>query len=146
MRKISVYILFMLGVTSFYVCAESGFTTPINEIVDTGSHTCSSNGQEKKVYKDIYAGDSRYFVDPVLAEVSKFGAGDCQYNSDGGAPAVQMGKFKLTDADGQVEITDKPVRYIVRAFADCTNNNRIGSRIGTECRFTATSKRGAPAP
>lgn len=142
MKKLEIFSLFaLLLVLPFQLFAQS--TTPIDVTVDTGSHTCTSMGQEKKVYKDVYAGDGRYFANPALGEVSKFGAGNCEYNSDGGAPAIQTAQFKFTDADGAVEMMDKPIRYIVRAFADCTNNpGKLGSRIGTECRFTATSKRG----
>lgn len=124
--------------------ANAQNTVPIDLIADTGSHTCRALGQEVKVYRDVYAGKSRYFSDPTLAEHSKFGEGNCVYTSDGGVPAIQMEKFKFLDADGGVEWIDKPVRFIVRAFADCTNNPaKLGSRIGTECRFTGTSKKGA---
>ncbi|MEQ1560789.1 MAG: tetratricopeptide repeat protein [Methyloglobulus sp.] len=127
----------------FQISADTNFTTPIDVSVDTGSHTCTSLGQEMKVYSEVYAGDGRYFVNSILAVMYKFGAGNCEFNSDGGAPAIQTGQFKFTDADGQVEIMEKPIRYIVRAFADCTNNpGNLGSRISTECRFTATSKIG----
>ena len=144
MNRTKIYFFALILSTSSYLFADNNFTTPINVPVDTGSHTCTKIGQDKKVYENIYAGDGRYFVDPKFVEESKFGSGNCEYNSDGGGEAIQTAKFKFTDADGQVEMMDKPIRYIVRAFADCTNNaTKLGSRIGTACRFTAISKRGA---
>ena len=89
--------LMMLSSTLY----AQGYSTPVDVTVDTGSHTCTSIGQEKKVYKDVYVGDSRYFVDDNLSEVSLFGAGGCEYNSDGGGNAHEMQVFCVTDADGQ---------------------------------------------
>lgn len=69
------FIRFSLLILPIQVFAEppSNVTVPIDVTVDTGSHTCTSIGQEKKVYKDVYAGDGRYFVNPNLGEVSHFG-------------------------------------------------------------------------
>lgn len=141
MKNCNVVIVITLLALPIKVMAQN--TVPIDVIVDTGSHICTSLGQERKVYKDIYAGKGRYFVNESLGTVSKFREGDCQYTTDGGGPAVQTEKFKFTDADGAVELMDKPTRYVVRAFGDCTNNlGNIGKTMGTECRFTATSKKG----
>lgn len=124
--------------------ASAQVTVPIDVTVDTGSHTCTSQGQEKKVYKEIYAGDSRYFVNESLTTVSAFGKGECAYSPDHGENYVTK-SFCLTDADGQKECTQRLVRVVVRAFADCTMNlSKLGTRIAAECRFTATSKRGSP--
>lgn len=126
--------------------SAAGNTTPIDVTVDTGSHTCTSLGQEKKVYKTIEAGEGRYFFNESLGETSKFGAGSCEFNSDGGGVAYEKKVYCVTDADGDQECSPRLVKVIVRAFADCTNNpTKIGSRIGTECRFTATSKKGNPS-
>ncbi|CUS38069.1 hypothetical protein [Candidatus Nitrospira nitrificans] len=127
-----------------YVFA-AGNTVPIDVTVDTGSHTCTSIGQDHRAYRDIYAGDGRYFFKEQLAEKTKFGAGNCEYNSDGGGNAYETRSFCVTDADGEKECSQRLVRVIVRAYADCTNNpGKLTSRVGTECRFTATSKKGNP--
>lgn len=139
--KSMVFISFFLIPLKVF---PQGFTTPIDVTVDTGSHTCTSPGQEKKVYKEIYAGDNRYFINESLSETSRFGSGGCEYSPDGGN-SYEKRNFCVTDADGQRECTPRLVKVNVRAFADCTNDvSRIGSRISTECRFTATSKRGTP--
>ena len=118
-------------------------STPIDVTVDTGSHTCTSIGQEKKVYKEVYAGDSRYFLNPSLSTVSVFGKGSCEFSPDH-ANSYETKEFCVTDADGQKECSPRVIRVIVRAFADCTNDPRkLTSRIAAECRFTGTSKRGA---
>ena len=124
--------------------AQQGLTTPVDVTVDTGSHTCVSTGQEKKVYKEVYAGDSRYFVNESLSTVSVFGKGECAYSPDHG-DSYQTKNFCVTDADGQKECSPRLVKVIVRAFADCTNNPlKKDTRIAAECRFMATSKRGSP--
>ncbi len=133
-----------LATLCFNPVFAAGNQTPIDVNVDTGSHTCTSIGQEKKVYKEIYAGDDRYFIDDNLSEVSKFGAGSCEYSPDGGN-SYEKKPFCVIDADNEKECQPRLVRVIVRAFADCTNNpTKLQSRIGTECRFTATSKKGIP--
>lgn len=118
-------------------------TVPIDVNVDTGAHTCTSQGQDHKVYQTIRAGIGRYFQNPQLVTHSNFGPGNCTYETDGGGPSQVFGKFKLTDADGDEEVQDRLTQVTVRAYSDCTNNlSRIGSRTGRECRFTATSKKG----
>lgn len=124
--------------------AADGFRTPVDVTVDTGSHTCTEIGWDKKDYQDVYAGDGRYFIDDKLSTVSVFGSGSCEYSPDH-PNSYETRRFCVTDADGEKECTSKPVRVIIRAYADCTNNpTNLGSRVGTECRFTATSKRGNP--
>jgi hypothetical protein len=136
--------LFAFALCAFAQAASAQFTTPVDVTVDTGSHTCTSTGQEKKVYKEIYAGDSRYFVGESLSTVSTFGKGECAYSPDHGENYVTK-NFCVTDADGQKECSQRLVKVVVRAFADCTNNPlKLGTRIAAECRFTATSKRGNP--
>jgi hypothetical protein len=136
-------LLFSIAVQAGDVPPPSNVQVPVDKTVDTGSHTCTSIGQEKKVYDDAIAGEGRYFVDESLTTVSQFGAGNCTYESDGAGPSVEMKKFKFVDADGAVEMMDKPVRYRIRAFADCTNNPaKLTTQIGTECKFTGVSKRG----
>lgn len=135
-------VAFTLSLITQFAAAQ--LTTPIDVTVDTGSHTCSSIGQEKKVYKEIYAGDSRYFLNESLGTVSTFGKGECAWSPDHGDSYVTK-NFCVTDADGQKECSPRLIKVIVRAFADCTNNpTKIGSHIAAECRFTATSKRGNP--
>lgn len=125
------------------LAASAQSRVPVDVTVDTGTHTCVNPGQVERAYKTVYAGDSRYFIDVSLAEVSKLLIGSCEYASEGTGPAVEMRKFKFLDADGEAEWVEKPVRYTVRAFGDCTNNiGNVGKTVGTACRFTGTTKRG----
>ena len=134
-----------LALSTMAQLALAQFSTPIDVTIDTGSHTCTSIGQESKVYKAIDAGDSRYFINEALGTISTFGKGECAYSPDHGADAYVKKSFCVTDADGLKECTPRLVKVIVRAFADCTNDpSKIGSRIAAECSFTATSKRGIP--
>ncbi len=142
MKKIAVFGLALSSVAQF---ALAQYTTPIDVTIDTGSHTCTSIGQEKKVYLPIDAGDSRYFINESLRTVSTYGKGECAYSPDHGGDGYVTKVFCVTDADGQQECSPRLVKVIVRAFADCTNDpGRLGSQIAAECRFTATSKRGNP--
>lgn len=121
-----------------------GNTAPIDVTADTGSHTCTSIGQDHKNYKTAYAGDDRYFVDLTLSTVSIFGKGGCEYSPDH-SPAIENKVFCVTDADGQPECQPRPVKVTIRAYADCTNNpTKLGSQVAAECRFTATTKKGKP--
>lgn len=139
-----IFPVMIMTIVSQSALAATGNTTPIDVTVDTGTHTCTSIGQEKKVYKEIYAGDGRYFIDENLSEVSRFGAGGCEYSPDGGN-SYEKKTFCVTDADGDRECQPRLVRVIVRAFADCTNNPaKLATKIATECRFSATSKKGNP--
>lgn len=141
--KLNLVIALALAVPTYAFAA--GNTVPVDVTVDTGSHQCTRQGQDVKVYKEISAGEGRYFFEDHLGEVSKFGAGSCEFNSDGGGVAYETKKFCVIDADGDKECSSRLVKVVVRAYADCTNNlTKIGSRIGTECRFTATSKKGNP--
>jgi hypothetical protein len=120
--------------------SQDGLSVPIDVVVDTGSHTCSSIGQDHNVPKEISAGESRYFINENLTMISNFGRGACTYERDGG---VQTKIFCVTDADGKQECLPRIVKVIVRAYADCTMDPlKLTTRVGTECRFTATSKRG----
>lgn len=141
MKKLTVFNAIILVALPAQLFAQN--IVPVEVNVDTGSHTCTKIGQDHKAYQDVFAGKGRYFVNPALDTVSKFGDGNCVYTSDGGAYDVRYEKFKFTDADGEVEWMDKPVNFVVRAYADCTNNVlKLASRVGTACRFTATSKKG----
>lgn len=121
-----------------------GLTAPIDVTADTGAHTCTAQGQDHKNYKTVNAGEDRYFVDMKLTTVSVFGSGACEFSPDH-PPGVKERVFCVTDADGKPECQPRPVEVVIRAYADCTNNlSKLGSRVGTECRFTATSKRGKP--
>lgn len=143
--KIGILVAMALAVPAYAFAAE-GNTVPVDVTVDTGSHQCTHQGQEVKVEKGIEAGAGRYFINDSLGEVSKFGAGSCEFFSDSGENPRQTKVFCTTDADGAPECLPRLSKVIVRAFADCTNNlGKIGSRIGTECRFTATSKKGNPS-
>lgn len=118
-------------------------TVPIEVHVDTGSHTCTSIGQDHKVYQTITAGAGRYFQNPALNTHSNFGPGNCTYETDGGGPAQVWQKFKLIDADGEEEEQDRLVQVTVRAYSDCTNSPaRLTTRTARDCKFTATSKKG----
>ena len=143
LNKLLISLVLMVPLPGF--SQTPGFVTPIDQNVDTGSHTCTSQGQDIKVYKSILAGENRYFINENLSVVSQFGAGSCEYSPDHVPDSYVKKIFCVTDADGQQECTPKLVQVIIRAYADCTNNPlKLGSRIGTECRFTATSKRGNP--
>lgn len=140
-----LYTLVLLAAAVCPVAAfAQGNTAPADITADTGSHTCTAQGQDYKNYRTAYAGDSRYFVDMKLATVSVFGSGGCEYSPDHN-PAIEEKVFCVTDADGQPECQPRPVKVTIRAYADCTNNlGKLGSRVGTECRFTATTKKGKP--
>lgn len=143
--KVGILVAMALAVPAYAFAAE-GNTVPIDVTVDTGSHTCTHQGQDVKVYKTIEAGAGRYFINESLGEVSKFGAGSCEFNSDGGGNPHETKVFCTTDADGAPECLPRLSKVVVRAYADCTNNmSKLGSQIGTECRFTATSKKGNPS-
>lgn len=147
MKRALLIMLFgsvAMGLSGGKVLAQ-GNTVPIDVTVDTGNHSCTSSGQEHKVYKTIEAGAGRYFFNEHLGEVSNFGGrGSCEYNSDGGGTAYETKPFCVTDADGAKECSQRLTKVVVRAFADCGNNPIPGSRVGRECRFTATSKKGNP--
>lgn len=146
LKSIAALTITIISISA-YAADGNPLTVPVSKTVDTGSHTCTKIGQEKKVYDVAEAGQDRYFVNDSLATVSMFREGNCTYESDGGGPSVTMGRFSFKDADGNNEVMEKPVRYVIRAFGDCTNNPaNLGKSMGTECRFTATSKRGTPAP
>lgn len=105
--------------------------------VDTGSHTCTSIGQEKKVGQIFKAGNDRYFIKETVkyTEKSRFGGGDCRIMS------VEEKNISAKLSTGQTVMMPVPVSYTVRAFADCTNNPaKLGSRIATECQFSAETQ------
>lgn len=137
-RRLSMVAVLLSAAVSAY----SQNTVPVDVTVDTGSHTCTKIGEDYKIYKDISAGAGRYFHGENLQEHSRFGAGNCVFG-DGDGSGVTRQNFKFTDADGDTEIQSRVVAVTVRAYADCTNDPlKIGSQVGTECRFTATSKKG----
>jgi hypothetical protein len=139
--------IFGLALSTMAQFALAQYNTPIAVTIDTGSHTCTSIGMEKKTYSDppITAGESRYFINPAIETVSTYGKGECAYSPDHAPDSYVTKSFCVTDADGQRECSPRLVQVIVRAFADCTNNpGNLGSRIGAECKFTAISKRGNP--
>lgn len=145
-RNCTSYLNFSISIflIPLKVFSQGGYSTPISVKVDTGSHICTHLGQDYKEYETIYAGDNRYFINEQLSEISRFGAGNCVYNTDG-VPPFEKKNFCVTDADGQRECFLRVVRVNVRAYADCTNDPRkIGSSVGTACLFTAISKRGDP--
>ena len=105
--------------------------------VDTGSHTCTSLGQERKVGKVFSSGEDRYFVRSTVtySTVSRFGGGDCRIMG------VKEKDIYLKLETGQSVRVTVPIGYTVRAFADCTRNPaKLGSRIGTECQFTSQTE------
>lgn len=119
-----------------------GNAEPVEEIVDTGEHVCTSIGQEKKVYKTVEAGEGRYFFNEQLGE-TKYGAGSCEFNSDGGGIAYETKRICAIDAGGEKECASRLVKVVIRAFADCTNHlAKLGTKILTQCRFTAIRKKG----
>lgn len=140
MKTKYLILVALCSLTTSNAWSQDGLSVPIDVVVDTGSHSCSSIGQEHKVMKEINAGDSRYFINENLTMISNFGKGACIYEPDGG---VQSKIFCVTDADGQQECLPRVVKVVVRAFADCTMDPlKLTTKVGTECRFTATSKRG----
>lgn len=115
----------------------------VTKTVDTGSHTCTRQGQDVKVYDVAEAPPDRYFVESTVrfGETSKFGAGNCVFTNDGGA-SVDKKTVTLKLANGQTVRADVPIRYHLRAYADCTNDLRkIATQIGTECRFSGETDR-----
>lgn len=115
----------------------------VTKTVDTGSHTCTSQGQDHKAYDVAEAPPDRYFVESTVSfgEVSKFGAGNCEFTNDGGA-TVDKKTVVLKLANGQTVRADVPIRYHLRAYADCTNNvQKLTTRVGTECRFSGETDR-----
>ena len=146
-KNIFTTLSMLIFPTAILAGGGNPLTVPVSKTADTGSHTCTSIGQEVKKYEAAEAGPGRYFADAKLETVSMFRAGNCSYESDGAGPSITMGRFLFKDADGNDEVMEKPVRYVIRAFGDCTNNPaNLTQRMGTECRFTATSKRGTPSP
>lgn len=106
--------------------------------VDTGSHTCDRQG--KDVFKEevFKAPPDRYFVKEKVSfePVSIFGEGKCQ---NFGVVGTKDLNVKLPN--GQTVQMSVPTAYRVIAVADCTSNlSKVGSRIGTECRFSAKTQ------
>lgn len=142
MKRLKIFLIFALAGPAAAIA--QGVTAPIDITADTGSHTCTSQGQDHKNYRTASAGDDRYFVDMKLTTVSIFGKGSCEYSPDHN-PAIEEKVFCVTDADGKPECQPRPVKVTIRAYADCTNDLRkINTRVAAECRFTAITKRGKP--
>ncbi|MDX2259254.1 MAG: hypothetical protein NW205_10115 [Hyphomicrobiaceae bacterium] len=109
---------------------------PVSVIVDTGSHTCTSQGQEKKTPGVAVSGSDRYFDEATVSftEISKFLAGGCSITS------VEKRKITVKLENGTTVAVDVPVKYHLLAVGDCTSNlGNIGKRMGTECRFSANT-------
>jgi hypothetical protein len=130
--------LVMIAFAAFTLHAYAQNAYRVSKTVDTGSHTCIRQGQEVKVYDVAEAPSDRFFVESTVrfSEKSRFGAGNCSLTNDGGK-SVEKKTVTLKLANGQTVRADVPVKYYLRAFADCTNNlGKLGSRIGTECVFS----------
>lgn len=59
----------------------------VRQQVDTGSHTCTSQGQDYKVYAVAEAPPDRFFVESTVKYTihSQFGSdGNCVFTNDGG--------------------------------------------------------------
>lgn len=139
MRKTSALILTLMASGSVF--AQKPYT--VTKTVDTGSHTCTSQGQDHKAYDVAEAPADRYFVESTVSfgETSKFGDGNCMFTNDGGA-TIDKKTVTLKLENGQTVRADVPIRYHLRAYADCTNNlSKLGSRVGTECRFSGETDR-----
>jgi hypothetical protein len=111
----------------------------VTKTVDTGNHTCPSIGWDHKVYDVAEAPADRFFVESTVRfdPEGVSGDGNCVFTNDNGG-AVERKTVTLKLANGQSVRADVPVRYHLRAYADCTNNPRnLGSRVGRECKFSA---------
>jgi hypothetical protein len=106
--------------------------------VDTGSHTCTHQGQDWNVSHVYEAPPGYHFTENNwrAVEVSKFGAGSCTIEG------VRRVPTQVTFPSGRKGTLQLVTGIAVRAYADCTNDfGRIGSRVGTECRLEATTER-----
>jgi hypothetical protein len=125
-----------LGAAAFASPALSEDT--VTKTVDTGSHTCTSQGQEVKKFDTAEAGSDRYFIEEKVSysEKSKFLAGDCTIEG------VEKRDVTFTTSEGNKVTIKVPVKYSLRAFGDCTSNlGNIGRRMGTECVFSGPTQR-----
>jgi len=140
LQRKSVVLIAMCAVVGIAL-AQKPYT--VTKTVDTGSHTCTKIGQEVKKYETAEAPPDRFFVESTVQfrEKSRFGAGNCSFTNDGGA-SVEKKTVTLRLQNGQTVRADVPVKYHLRAFADCTNDpGRLASRIGTECIFSGETDR-----
>ncbi|NHZ44945.1 hypothetical protein [Massilia aquatica] len=120
----------VLGSTLTVASAQ---TISFDEEVKAGGVRCVAQGQDEKIYKSFYAGEGRYFVNASLTTEAKDGVGNCNFITDSPEPAVQTEKFQGTD---------QPVKYTVRACADCGNFFLPVSDMRQVCKFRANSVRG----
>ncbi|KAF0113858.1 MAG: hypothetical protein FD149_2010 [Rhodospirillaceae bacterium] len=91
-----------------------------------------------KIQKRFDAPSDSYFLEETVSfnEKSKFGEGYCRIEH------VHKKEIEVTLPNGKKIRIKVPIAYDVLAVADCTNNPlKLGSRIGTECEFTAKTER-----
>lgn len=130
--------LVLLGAVVAMASSAAYGEDTVRKTVDTGSHTCTSIGQEKKVYDTAEAGSDRFFIEEQVSftEVSKFLAGNCTIEG------VEKRAILVTLPDGTKAPIRMPVKYTLRAFADCTNDpGNLNRRMSTECAFVGPTVR-----
>jgi len=130
-------LLFVLPI-SLLASVPAAAEDVVTKTVDTGSHTCTRQGQEAKKYDSAEAGSDRYFVEDQVSysEKSKFLAGNCTVES------VEKRSVTFTTKEGKKVEIKVPVKYNLRAWGDCTNNlGNLGKRMGTECVFSGPTQR-----
>ena len=132
-KKVATEKLCIGMVLGGIITVASAQTINFDEEVKAGGARCVAQGQDEKVYKSFYAGDGRYFVNASLTTEAKDGEGNCNFITDSPEPAVQTEKFQGID---------QPVKYTVRAYADCGNFFFPVSDMRQVCKFRASSVRG----
>lgn len=114
----------------------------VDEEIKAGDNSvCLAAGQDQKIYRRIYSGNGRYFSGALLTTARREGIGNCVFGTDSAEPPVEYQKFKGIDANGQVVWVDQPVKYVVRAYADCGNVFVPGpsTTMYQVCRFQAST-------
>lgn len=95
------------------------------------------------MYAVAEAPPDRFFVESTVRYVphAQFGDGNCVFTNDGGG-SVEKRTVTLRLQNGATVRADVPVKYYLRAYADCTNNlGKLGSRVGMECTFSGETDR-----
>lgn len=129
--------------TVLLTCSLSAWaqSVEVDEFVKAGGVRCLRAGQDEKVYKTFYAGDGRYFKNPILSTDARDGEGNCAFLTDSSEEAITYQKFATWENGQLTEIFSAPVKVVVRAYADCGNLLLPASDMRQVCRFRATTVR-----
>jgi hypothetical protein len=142
MKLVHLVILFVGVLYGSSALSQKPYTVRLH--VDTGSHTCTNQGQDHKAYGIAEAPPDRFFVESTVkyAPHAQFGSdGNCVFTNDAGG-SVEKKTVTLKLANGQTVRADVPVKYYLRAYADCTNDlTKLFSRVSMECAFEGETDR-----